>query len=240
LIGRDLAAPLFFNIVDALKGRARNDHLWLTHAGLNVKKVSVCALSGQLPGHHCHHQTETWFIPGKSPIATCSIHRELLVSKRTGLRACDDLRDGSTDLAHAAQSADLSRGIFEFWPSDLLQIFRLAGIPRKAPPAYDPSCGVTRTQNTGVAPAITSPKRDVVYSFRVLKGTRASDEQIPFEAVADGDASQLHWFVGKEYLGKADPFRSLMWKPKPGKYIVRVVDDLGRSDSREISVRVTE
>jgi penicillin-binding protein 1C len=85
LVGRDTAGVLFFDIVDALRARGS-----LTEEGpqlpLNLKRVKVCALSGQLPGPYCTHLEDTWFIPGKSPIATCQIHRAVMIDVKTGLR----------------------------------------------------------------------------------------------------------------------------------------------------------
>lgn len=227
LIGRDLAAPLFFSLVDGVKNRIRGESRWLDARALNVKKVKVCSISGKLPGHHCHHQVDAWFIPGKSPIAVCDIHREVPLTS-AGLRACGD-------------SAIASRKeVFEFWPSDLLRIFRLAGIPRKTPPSFAPNCRILATQAEGIAPSIVSPRKEVIYSMRVTEGrTNDQAEIVPLAAVADGDAQKLHWFIGSRYLGQSEPQKPFLWKPKPGHYIVRVVDDLGRADSREVDVRVT-
>ena len=72
------AGPLFFNIVDGLRSRTPLIEQF-SSAGLNLKRVKVCALSGQLPGPYCDHFKESWFIPGKSPIATCAIHRGVTV-----------------------------------------------------------------------------------------------------------------------------------------------------------------
>ncbi len=227
LIGRELAAPLFFSIVDGLRSRAQGEPKWLSRVDLNVKKVKVCALSGHLPGKNCRNEGEAWFIPGKSPISSCEIHREVLISTRSGLRGCELSR------------GEMRKEIFEVWPSDLLQIFRVAGIPRKTPPAFEPECRKSDTQITGLAPNIVSPRKEVVYTYRSGE-SETPQEIVPLAAVADGDARSLHWFVGSEYLGKTDPQKPLLWKPKPGRYVVRVVDDLGRSDARDVDVKVTQ
>jgi penicillin-binding protein 1C len=227
LIGRELAAPLFFSLVDAVKNRTRGTAKWLTTSGLGIKKVKVCSISGKLPGKHCHHQVDAWFIPGKSPIAVCDIHREVPLTP-SGLRACGE------------NTLTARKEVFEFWPSDLLQIFRLAGIPRKTPPAFAPGCRILATQAEGVPPSIVSPRKEVVYSMRVTEGRTVDQaEIIPLAAVVDGDAQKLHWFIGGRYLGQSEPQKPFLWKPKPGHYVVRVVDDLGRADSRNVEVKVT-
>jgi penicillin-binding protein 1C len=226
-IGRDLAAPLFFNLVDALKNQATGREAWLNPWGLNLKKVKVCALSGHLPGKHCEHLTESWFIPGKSPISTCPVHRQILVSQASGLRACDETKTG------------LRKETFEFWPSDLAHVYAAAGVARQPPPSYEPSCtGVERQAGGGLPPAITSPSTSVVYTIRRNQKDLPSGQlEIPLQAVADGDAHKLFWFIGNELIGSAEPQKPVLWNPRPGKFMVRVVDDLGRNDSRFLEVR---
>ncbi|HXR35045.1 MAG TPA: penicillin-binding protein 1C, partial [Candidatus Binataceae bacterium] len=102
-VGRDAAGPLFFAIADALRARGPIPES-IVHGPLNLKKIRVCALSGQLPGPYCSHLKDTWFIPGKSPITTCRIHREVAIDPRTGMRACP-----------GGGGPSLNR-VFEFWP----------------------------------------------------------------------------------------------------------------------------
>ena len=222
LIGRELAAPLFFSIVDGLKNKVKETK-WTDTRELDIKKVRVCALSGQFENKNCKHGVETWFIPGKSPIGSCAVHREVALD-HDGRRACDE-------------SKIARKEVFEFWPSDLLQVFRLAGIPRRTPPAFAPDCKTDSTQGLGQKPSITSPRKEVSYRIR-MNATRdvASDDRIPFMAVSDGDAHAMHWFVGAEYIGKSTPDKPLLWSPRVGHFIVRVVDDMGRTDSRALDV----
>lgn len=228
LVGREIAAPLFFSLADGLRPRVREPSAWTSPLGLNLKRVEVCGISGQLPGPHCHAHKKTWFVPGTSPIGECTIHREILVSRATGERACDE------------RLAGLRREVREFWPSDLLQLFRAAGLARRTPPPFARDCKVDVTQNFGVAPAIVSPRKAVTYTLRVVAERREqSQERIAFSAIADGDVSTLHWFVDSTYLGKSEPSQPLFWSPKAGRHVVRVSDDLGRSDSRSIDVRIT-
>ena len=114
--------------------------------GSNLKRVEFCAVSGQLPGPWCTHRTESWFIPGISPITTCDVHREVLVDAATGLRVAQD--DGTRAIKHE---------VYEFWSSDLLELFERAGVPRKLPPPYLPDTSNEILARAGHAPRITSP-----------------------------------------------------------------------------------
>jgi penicillin-binding protein 1C len=215
-IGREAAGPLFFSIADALASRG-GLHEAILHRHLNLKRIKVCALSGQLPGPYCDHFKETLFIPGKSPIATCSIHRGIAIDTRTGLRACPgDLADATTRT-------------YEFWPSDLLKLFRSAGLERKMPPPLDPAC--RRFAGAGMPPMISSPNRGIAYSITADGGT-----EIPFAAVTDADSRVVYWFIDDQLVGTSLSGESFMWKARPGRFLVRAIDQQGRAVAEQLKV----
>lgn len=89
----------------------------------------------------------------------------------------------------------------------------------------------------GTPPIITSPQAGVVYSFR----TRKSDgSRIPLTAVTDADAKSLYWFLNQNYVGRSKSGEPFFISPRAGEYVVRVVDDRGRSDLRDISIQVAD
>ncbi|HYB90953.1 MAG TPA: penicillin-binding protein 1C [Candidatus Binataceae bacterium] len=215
-IGREAAGPLFFQIADAL--RARGDlHEAITHGHLNLKKLKVCALSGQLPGPYCDHFTDTLFIPGKSPIATCSIHRGVRVDASSGYLVCPGSGDAATTR------------VYEFWPSDLLKLFRSAGLARKMPPLLDPAC--RKFAGSGMPPTISSPNRGIIYTTTLDRAA-----EIPFTAVTDADSRTVYWFIDDELVGTSSSGESLMWKARPGSFLVRAVDQQGRAVAEELTV----
>ncbi|MBI5244843.1 MAG: penicillin-binding protein 1C [Elusimicrobia bacterium] len=224
-VGIEAAAPLMFEIIDALRAHEPGlEPLWPS-SRLNLAKVDVCAVSGQIPGPHCRRRVPTWFIPGRSPITTCSIHREVLVDERTGLRVC------------AGKGPGVRSEVVEFWPSDLLKLFKLAGLPRRSPPQDGPGCSLDSSANRGIPPAITSPHPGLAYTLRAASVGR---QTLAFSAVTDADARQLYWFANDRFLGRAKTGETFFWAAQPGSYVVRVVDDQGRSDSREMLVAVVE
>lgn len=221
-IGAEAAAPLFFNIADALQARGpMRDAYALGQSGLKAVSLDVCSVSGGSPGPHCPGRIKTWFIPGVSPITICDVHREVLVDNISGRRAC----------RHTGTHAE----VFEFWPSDLLRIFRQAGIPRRQPPTYDPACGLTDRSGRGLPPRITSPLSGVTYH-----ASAADPGAIPLSAVADADARELFWFADGALVGHVLAGKPLFWTPRPGRSTVRVVDDQGRGDTRDIEVAFSE
>ncbi len=218
-VGRSCAGPLLFQIIDALRaaGYARPTH----HdppPNANLREVEFCAVSGQLPSAACAHRVRGWFIPGVSPISECEIHREVWVDNKTGLRV-----NGSDESAH--------KEVCEFWPSDLLELFEAAGLPRRRPPPFLPGANVEMVARAGKGPHITSPKSDVIYS---LGESNAPDRALALRADTEADVAKVYWFADRTFLGTTNRTTPLNWEPKPGSYTIIALDDQGRSDSRAV------
>ena len=221
-IGRTAAAPLLFQMIDGLRAiEPARPSPHLPPPELNVKRVEFCAVSGQLPTAFCPHRTESWFIPGISPITTCDVHREVLVDTSTGLRVPQD--DGSRTL---------KREVYEFWPSDLLALFERAGVPRKLPPPFAPTMDNELLSRGGHAPKINLPATEMTISH-----SQANTPGIPLRAETETGVRKLYWFADKTFLGSCDAHEVLCWKPAPGAYQLTALDDHGRSASRSVILR---
>jgi penicillin-binding protein 1C len=222
LIGVQAAAPLFFQIADAINAERPNLKEPHPQTPPDIQQVEVCAASGDLPNPACPTKTKTWFIPGKSPIKVSTLHRPVMIDNRTGLRACAPF-DSQT--AHTE--------IYEYWPSDMQRLFIMAGLPRRAVPAAAPGCKTTEDASNGIAPRITSPLRAVTYTLET--------ESIMLQATLDGDAQEVFWFANNGYIGSARRGQVVSWQPKkPGHFLLRAVDELGRADSRDIEIDVSK
>jgi penicillin-binding protein 1C len=222
-VGLHTAAPLLFRIVDALSVAERGLAETALRRPASVTRVKVCAASGELPNADCPRTALTWFIPGKSPIRVSTVHRRIFIDTRTGQQACPPFD------AHYMRSE-----VFELWPSDVLELFAQAGMPRRRPPALPAGCHTAGTE--GPAPRISSPLSSATYSLRAASMRSGT---IPLAATADAQVHTLHWFVDDAYVGTSRPNVAVPWAPgRSGDFVVRVVDDRGRADSRNLRVAV--
>jgi penicillin-binding protein 1C len=227
-VGIKSAAPLFFSVVDALAAHDRNlvktPGPWPWARPKSVVKVEVCNESGQLPGPHCPHTRPTWFIAGRSPTAPCNVHRSFPIDDRSGRRVCANQPHGPTH-----------DEVYEVWPTDMLKLWTTAGLPRRTPPAAIAGCPAEQDV-PGSPPRITSPLGGVAYTLRPGKG----NETLAFLAETDGDAHEVFWYVGRQFAGKTASGRPWLWKMEPGTFVVRAVDDRGRSDAQTLRVEVSQ
>src|SRR5579871_1239861 len=221
-IGVDAAAPLFFRITDALNLERASDLVpeWKPPAG--VSRVQVCADSGDLPNVWCPHTVSTWYIPGKSPIRVSQLHRAVAIDVATGRPACPPYLPDTMRFE-----------VYEYWSSDMLKLFREAGMPRRTPPAL-PAC---TAEDSTESPRIASPPRSVIYTLRRSR----PDSVIALEAGVAADVRDVFWFDGAALIGKsAIKNGALAWSPaSEGAHLIRVIDDHGRASERDVQVQFT-
>lgn len=221
-VGRTAAAPLFFSIVDALQEDAQRAAMnTLPLPELNLTKVEVCADTGDLAGRFCPRTETSWFIPGVSPITLSNVHRGVRVDSRSGKRSCGPA-DEFTEVK-----------VYEFWPSDILDVFESAGVAVRSPPSWDDNCPLATRMANGIPPNITSPGDNLTYYVRLGGG---AGEDVALRATTDADAEWLYWFADNHFIAKAHRDDTIFWRPSPGQYALTAIDDLGRTDQRHLTV----
>lgn len=220
-LGRSMATPLMVSITDALltsipeESRVINQKVPDT-----LRKVEVCAVSGALPNEDCPNTVLTWYLPGSSPIETCKIHRAVYINTKTGLRT--DQRRGS----------NIVKEVFEFWPSDLLNLFEEAGLPRLVPPPLESSKDL---RSTGFPPEILSPLSNTQYIIRLSK---PETQTLVLDAATDADTTEIFWFVDGLFIGRNPAGKKNYWLASGGNHRISAVDSKGRTSSIVIEVNI--
>ena len=220
LVGISAAAPLFFNIVDALRNESLLTEDTPRPPPAKLTRVEVCAASGDLPNADCPQRASTWYQPGKSPIGISSLHRRVLIDRRSGVAVCE-------------AGPDTQWQVVEVWPSDMQRLFRDAGMPRREAPRQ-PACGDDPRGRSGRSgdPQIVSPLRAVTYTTRI-------SQPVAISLRAEGHLGKLYWFANEAFLGEVNVGEGLAWQPpSSGRFVLRAVDEAGQADSRDINVEV--
>lgn len=221
-VGLVSAAPLFFDLVRLVAARTHpTDQIQAKTSYLHIVRSLACSDTGDVNIPYCESRVPVWLIAGISPIKPTNIYRRLLVNHDTGKIACH-FTAGLTDYR-----------VVQFWPSTLAQLYRREGITKPPPPVWDESC--KQAQNEPAAftlpPRIVSPAENVRYHLH-----DTSDNRLPLKASFDGSTHHAFWFVDDIPAGQAGIEQTLYWPLKTGRHIVRVIDDNGNADSREITV----
>ncbi len=216
-IGVKTAAPLFFKIADALRAQGLRGKIAKEIPPKKLKLMEVCAASGDLPNRWCSERAWTWFIPGKSPIKVSTLHRPVNIDTQTGQPTCES-------------GPHIKTEVYEYWPSDVQELFRQAGMPRKSPPDMSGCSHVGKSTDEG--PQILRPKHSTQYLVELSK-----NQPISLQASTQNAQETIYWFAGNGYIGQSLGGNTLAWSPaKPGRYPLRAIDSQGRSASRQVSV----
>ncbi|MFY7818113.1 MAG: penicillin-binding protein 1C [Akkermansiaceae bacterium] len=208
--GRAMAAPLLSDLFRRLKLLEV-----LPPPPVGVRKVELCAVSGMIPCEHCRHREPGWVLPDVSPIVPCDLHRLVWVDQVTGMRVAP--RDGDPRV---------KAEICEFWSPEFLDLFRLAGMPRRT---LLESAEVFSQSNE--APQILSPMREHLYQ---ISGTSA--QGLICKARAAAGVSRLFWFGNDVFLGSCAPGDAFIWNDASGPCELHVMDDRGMSSSISVLV----
>jgi penicillin-binding protein 1C len=210
LQGRTMAAPLMNEIF-----RHTGKMMPLPAPPSTVKEVELCAVSGMIPSEYCKNRCRSWVLADVSPIVPCDMHRLVWVDQRTGLR-----------VAPRDDDPQVKAQIFEFWKPEFLELFRLAGLPRRAIPE-----SVEVTAESNEPPKIQLPMRDHVYQIR-----DGSQEGLICKAKAAVGVTRVFWFGNGVLLGSTHANEAFFWKDASGGCEIQVMDDRGMSDQVRVQV----
>jgi penicillin-binding protein 1C len=92
LIGARSAAPLMFEILEALQTQTPSGMPLVTSPFADLQEVEVCAFSGDRASPFCPLTRHTWGVRGHIPAYTCRFHKRILRDMASGLRVvrrCD-------------------------------------------------------------------------------------------------------------------------------------------------------
>ncbi len=215
LLGRAAAAPLLFELFQALQ--PGTDGQWFTRPP-GVRQREVCALTGRLPSRFCPHRKTEYYISGLTGAATkqrCSVHQRVLA--RTG--------DGSVRL---------SSRVYEIWPPRLARFLYRHGAPVDRVPAYDLQ---HMTGERYYKPVILSPQRNTVYVRRPDRLGRR-EHGIRLAGAVTNRVRRVSWFIDNRLIRQAKPYEDIIINPKPGSYVITLMDDVG--GIARVRLKVTE
>jgi len=227
--GRVLATPLLFEIAtNVINEVTKTPGYEITEEWMppGIRQVEVCAASGKLANENCLRKLPTHFIPGKTSIEKCDICRKILVNRKTGYRVHEEGKNVTSE-------------VYEFWPTELLKIFKKAGVPRKTPPMFDPKEnreGGLSVEYKGFPPKILSPMSETEY---LISPGETMFNNLPLKASADADVNEIYWFIDEKFIGRSGPQETQFWSLQPGTFMMAVVDDKGRSNYRKVKIGVS-
>ena len=222
--GTDAATPILFALFSALTGQ--DTHRWFTKPEA-LKTRQVCTLSGAPVSQYCPTRKSDVYIPGVSPVATCTMHKRIYIDAATGYSLCSHCRN----LQRTASQDGHKTVIFEEWHADAATWLAKNGFAVPVLPEHNPLCNGTIA---GTAPVILSPTKDSVYYIRA--GIPLENQKIRLSASASNRTQELFWFLDGELIFKGEAGQQYWLTPVKGKHLLTCVDAEGRSASLPLHI----
>jgi penicillin-binding protein 1C len=111
----------------------------------------------------------------------------------------------------------------------------IPGITAPAPCAGHGLAGIG-TDAAGRAPRTRIVAPAAGETFRLDADARHLAQSIALRAQAADAAGDLHWFVDRRFLARAEPGATVLWPLQPGPHLIACSDAQGRGDSVRIVV----
>jgi penicillin-binding protein 1C len=212
LSGSEFAAPMLFDLFRSIEGNAA---FKAAASPPHSEMIEVCALSHQLPTDYCAKRVRVVYIPGRTRLTACPMHRPIFVDAKSGER-----------LAGACVgSVPHKQVVATVYPPELAAYWRSQSQPFEQLPPLSPSCTDLAAD---ARPRIVSPDGSTPYRLR-------RDAPLEFQEILlsaqTSDAGTLFWFEDGVLVASGDASRRMFLRPKRGLHQLVVVDDGGRSDS---------
>ncbi|WP_407279332.1 penicillin-binding protein 1C [Aromatoleum evansii] len=223
--GANIAAPLLIDVFAAVDGAQPGPRF----PPEGVSQAKICWPLGtrgdELPPGLCHEQRTAWILNDAAPPTFPD-------RLRGGAARYTDHRDADSGLRVRAACAPGEMRAVEMarWPAALEPWLDAATRRHALPPAWAPTC------KDAVAPEAGLKIVGVTDGGTIRRAGTGPAPELRLEARGGQDA--LTWLVNGVQVGRAAAGRALLWKfPVAGPYRITAMDDAGRFDSVEISVR---
>jgi penicillin-binding protein 1C len=217
LAGSEDAAPLLFDLFRAI------DRSSVTRrVTARIERIEVCALSHQLPTPNCRDRVSIARVADVTHLASCAMHRLLIVDAKTGERLIGEC---------VASRPSVAR-VFAIDEPELVSYRRANGEQVTTLPPLSAAC---RDVDLDQQPHIVSP--DPTTPYRIRRDAPLRYQEIRLAAQSGSDVSTLYWYHDGVLIAEQRPERAVFVEPAIGRHRIAVVDDLGRSHAVTYEVR---
>lgn len=216
LTGAEIAAPLLFNIFNAVDQTSGKEWFKMPK-GVNFRHV--CTESGLPPNSFCGSQKLDYFIPGISPYQKCSHLNYINVSLDSTKSYCSTClpENGYVKALYPNHTPE----IIAYLESEKLNYTRL--------PLHNEECERVFTTS---APKIISPVDKLEYFV-----DKTDSLQIMLSCQTANNVSEVFWYINDQFFRSSLANENIYFTPEDGNVKISCTDDKGRNTDIEIRVK---
>lgn len=215
LTGADMATPLLFQLFNTIDYDTHDP--WFRPArALDLRYI--CPKSGLPPGTYCSDKVIDYFLPGISPVTTCTHLSEYCTDAAATISYCTTCRP----------ETGYRTGRYENYPPEVLRFYREEGMPLQLPPAHNANC-----------PRVFEGKKPVILSLHdgeeyLLE--KADPAPLQLSAAVAGDVATISWFINDVFYKTVKSTAQVLFVPRAGRTKISCSDDKGRNTDLHIDV----
>lgn len=216
LTGAEIAAPLLFNIFNAIDQTSAKD--WFNMPkGVNFRHV--CTESGLPPSDFCSSQKLDYFIPGTSPYQRCNHQKYVYISPDFTKSYCSTClpENGYVKALYPNHAPE----ILAYFESEKVNYIKL--------PTHNENCERVFTKS---APKIISPVDKLEYFV-----DKTDSLQVKLSCQTANNVDQVFWYVNDRFLSSSLANEAIYFTPEDGNVKISCTDDKGRNTDIEIKVK---
>ena len=214
MTGAAAAAPLMF---DTLRAITTDWRPFETPPSTAFSTVRVCSESGYRATARCPHTAGVVTVRDAGPSRECPFHKQFLVEKKTGMRACLWKIYGGDEVEMRQMAV---------YPPAVSEVLGGAG----RPPPYAPGCSV---KTGGDTLKILSPSDGA--SYVRLEGIKNTGH-IPIQGFTSSRDGVISWFVNDHFIGETRSGEVRLVTLPAGQSQVVAVNSGGHREKTEVTV----
>ena len=221
LIGSQVAAPLLFDLYDALGGPGR----WFAPPYDDLRQIATCRQSGHRASPRCPETDSLWVPKAGLRTAPCPYHEVIRLDPSGRYQVHSDCE---SPLA-------MRRDTLLVLPPTQAWYYRRRHPDYRLPPPYRADCQAKMPTGQGEAPMqwVYPPQDARLYVPTELDGSRG---KVVVEVAHRQQVSTLYWHLDDRYLGETVEIHQLGLSPAPGPHVLTVVDAAGHRLTRRFEV----
>lgn len=208
IIGSKAAAPIFFRVVNSLKG-----HNWFEQPIDDMQKIPTCKTTGNLANPYCPIDS-SWVSRNAHQLMVCQNHQQIYMDE-TGQyevnAVCYDM-----ERAYAKSIFKIQTKAIYYYKQNAFY---------ENPPDFHPDCVQYGKKNR---PSIIYPEKGVeIYLPRIDNNQR---NKFVLRAFHPDEKAKLHWHIDEKYHGFTENIHEINTGLELGQHQLIVIDENGNED----------
>lgn len=217
LTGVQAAAPILFDVLNDLPAKTE----WFATPYDELIEADICTKSGHLASDYCNETTKEWIPKNGIKTISCPYHQKVFLDRTEMYR----VNSSCYSLAEMKQ-----KNWFSLPP--ILEYYYAPLHPEYQPlPTFKKDCYQAGEQKM----EFIYPKKNE--EIILPKDFDETTNPVVFKLAHRSPETMVYWYLDSEFIGTTQTFHELSITPKPGKYILSVMDQDGNELRQKVVIK---